>query len=257
MTDRLKGKIAVITGAAGDLGAAAAEIFLKEGAKVVLIDRDQQKLTESREYLSQFGELFSIIADVTSEKEVADYVDEVVKRWGRIDVFLNNAGILGRVAPLVEQSVKDFDLIMNINVKGVFLGLKKVLPIMIEQKSGSIINTSSVSGLMGSGGNSLYAASKHAVVGLTKTAALEAGHQSVRVNSIHPAPLDSTMMRKNEEGINSDNPSEVRERISSRIPLGRYGSTSEVAKLLLFLASDDSEFITGSQYRIDGGMGAR
>ncbi|ANU11034.1 oxidoreductase [Planococcus antarcticus DSM 14505] len=257
MSDKLKGKVAVITGAAGDLGKVAAEIFLKEGAKVALVDRDEKTLAKCAENLSHFGEVFSVIANVTSEKEVTNYIEEVLDRWGRIDIFLNNAGILGKVAPLIDQTVEDFDLIMNINVKGVFLGLKKVLPIMMQQKSGSIINTSSVSGLMGSGGNSLYAASKHAVVGLTKTAAIEAGNKSVRVNSIHPAPLDSTMMRKNEESVNSENPSEVRERIASRIPLGRYGTMSEVAKLILFLASDDSEFITGSQYRIDGGMGAR
>lgn len=257
MAGKLTGKVAVITGAAGDLGRAAAEIFLREGAKVALVDRDQYKLADCVEELEKIGDVFSFLADVTSETEVANYVDEVVRKWGKIDIFLNNAGILGKVAPLMEQTVEDFDSIMNINVKGVFLGLKNVLPVMAKQQSGSIINTSSVSGLMGSSGNSLYAATKHAVVGLTKTAALEVGNKSVRVNSIHPAPLDSAMMRKNEERINREDPQEVRNRISSRIPLGRYGSMSEVAKLILFLASDDSEFITGSQYRIDGGMGAR
>ena len=257
MSEKLLGKVAVITGAAGDLGKAVAEAFLREGAKVALVDRDQRALLKCEEALAHIGEVFGIVADVTSELEVSSYVDQVIKKWGKIDVFVNNAGILGKVAPLVEQTVEDFDAILNVNVKGVFLGLKKVMPVMIQQKSGSIINTSSVSGLMGSSGNSLYAATKHAVVGLTKTAALEAGYHSVRVNSIHPAPLDSTMMRKNEESINSDNPSEVRKVISSRIPLGRYGAMSEVAKLILFLASDDSLFITGSQYRIDGGMGAR
>lgn len=254
---KLTGKVAVITGAAGDLGKAAAELFLQEGAKVALVDWNEESLAICEAGLSGGGEIISLVADVTSETDVSKFVDEVMERWGRIDVFVNNAGILGTVAPLTKQTVEDFDSIMNINVKGVFLGLKKVLPVMYEQKSGSIINTSSVSGLMGSSGNSLYAATKHAVVGLTKTAALEAGNKSVRVNSIHPAPLDSNMMRKNEKGINSENPMAVRKIISSRIPLGRYGTMAEVAKLLLFLASDDSQFITGSQYRIDGGMGAR
>ncbi len=257
MTNRLEGKVAIITGAAGDLGKAVAEVFLKEGAKVALIDRDRQALMYCEEELSQYGEVVSLVADVTSEKEVSTYVQEVLSKWSRIDIFINNAGIIGTVASLIDQTVEDFDLIMNVNVKGVFLGLKKVLPVMIQQNAGSVINTSSISGLMGSGGNALYAATKHAVVGLTKTAALEVGSYSVRVNSIHPAPLESAMMKKNEEGINSENPEEVRKRISSRIPLGRYGTMSEVAKLMLFLASDDSKFITGSQYRIDGGMGAR
>lgn len=257
MTDKLKGKVAIITGAAGDLGKAIAELFLKEGAKVALVDRDEQALALFAKNSSSHGEVFTVHADVTSEKDVTNYVDEVMHKWGRVDIFVNNAGMLGKVAPLIEQTLEDYDTIMNLNVKGVFLGFKKVLPVMIQQNSGSIINTSSVSGLIGSSGNSLYSATKHAVVGLTKTAALEVGKHSIRVNSVHPAPLDSTMMKKNEEGINSDNPSEVRERISSRIPLGRYGDLSEVAKLILFLASDDSQFITGSQYRIDGGMGAR
>lgn len=146
---------------------------------------------------------------------------------------------------------------MNLNVRGVFLGIKYVLPVMIAQQNGSIINTSSVSGLMGSSGNSLYSAAKHAVVGLTKTAALEVAKDSVRVNSIHPAPLASNMMETIEQSINRDDPARVRQTITSRIPLGRYGQPEEVAKLVIFLASDDSRFITGSQYRIDGGMGAR
>lgn len=257
MTGKLNDKVALITGAAGELGRAAAEIFLREGAKVALVDFDKNKLAQCLEELKYLGEVFGVTADVTKEKEVVNYVEEVLSKWGRIDIFMNNAGILGKVAPLTEQTEEDFDLIMDINVKGVFLGLKKVLPVMIRQKNGSIINTSSVSGLMGSSGNSLYAASKHAVVGLTKTAALEVGDKSVRVNSIHPAPLISSMMQKNEESIDRENHLEVRKRISSRIPLGRYGTMSEVAKLILFLACDDSEFITGSQYRIDGGMGAR
>lgn len=257
VADRLKDQVAVITGAAGSLGKAAAEIFLEEGAKVALVDYDEQSLSTLVEQLSFRGEVMGIVADVTSEPAVSSYVEEVIGKWGRIDIFLNNAGVLGKVAALVDQTVEDFEMIMNINVKGVFLGLKHVMPVMIEQQSGSIINTSSVSGLMGSSRNSLYSATKHAVVGLTKTAALEVSSNSVRVNSIHPAPLDSDMMRKNEESINPDDPSEVRSRISSRIPLGRYGTMNEVAKLILFLASEDSQFITGSQYRIDGGMGAR
>lgn len=257
MANKLEGQVAVITGGAGALGRAAAFLFLQEGAKVALVDYDERSLSTYTEQLRVHGEVIGVVADVTSEKDVSHYVEEVLRKWGRIDVFLNNAGILGKVAVLVEQTVEDYEAIMNINVKGVFLGLKHVLPVMAKQQSGSIINTSSVSGLMGSSRNSLYSATKHAVVGLTKTAALEASGDSVRVNSIHPAPLDSDMMRKNEECINPDNPSEVRGRISSYIPFGRYGTMNEVAKLILFLASDDSRFISGSQYRIDGGMGAR
>lgn len=257
MAGRLEGKVAVITGGAGALGRNVAELLLHEGAKVALVDINEQALKEQVSRLETKGQVIGLTSDLSSEKDVAAYVGQVVENWGRIDVFLNNAGIIGKVAPLIEQTMEDFESMFNINVKGVFLGLKHVLPVMAAQKSGSIINTSSVSGLMGSSGNSLYSASKHAVVGLTKTAALEAARDSVRVNSIHPAPLDSEMMKKIEETLNQEDPSAVRNNISSRIPLGRYGSMEEVAKLVLFLASDDSEFITGSQYRIDGGMGAR
>lgn len=257
MAGKLEGKVAVITGGAGALGRNAAELLLREGAKVALIDINQKALDAVVESLSSKGEVLGLASNLSDEQEVALYVKQVIEKWGRIDVFLNNAGIIGKIAPLIEQTIEDFEAIININVRGVFLGLKHILPIMAAQKSGSVINTSSVSGLMGSSGNSLYSASKHAVVGLTKTAALEVAKDSVRVNSIHPAPLDSDMMKAIEEALNSDDPSAVRNNISSRIPLGRYGNMEEVAKLVLFLASDDSQFITGSQYRIDGGMGAR
>lgn len=257
MAGKLEGKVAVITGAAGALGRNTAELLLHEGAKVALVDINQGALSALVESLSTKGEVLGVVADLSDEAQVANYVDQVIQHWGRIDVFLNNAGIIGKIAPLINQTIEDFEAIMNINVRGVFLGLKHILPIMSAQKSGSIINTSSVSGLMGSSGNSLYSATKHAVVGLTKTAALEVARDSVRVNSIHPAPLDSNMMKTIEESLNVENPDAVRKNISSRIPLGRYGNMEEVAKLVLFLASDDSEFITGGQYRIDGGMGAR
>lgn len=257
MAGKLEGKVAVITGGAGALGRNTAELLLREGAKVALVDINQKALAEVVESLSSKGEVLGLASNLSDEEAVALYVKQVIEKWGRIDVFLNNAGIIGKIAPLIEQTIEDFEAIININVRGVFLGLKHILSIMAAQKSGSIINTSSVSGLMGSSGNSLYSASKHAVVGLTKTAALEVAKDSVRVNSIHPAPLDSDMMKAIEEAVNSADPSAVRNNISSRIPLGRYGNMEEVAKLVLFLASDDSQFITGSQYRIDGGMGAR
>ncbi|QMT16665.1 SDR family oxidoreductase [Planococcus maritimus] len=257
MNRKLEGKVAVITGAAGVLGTAIAEQLASEGAKVALVDLNQQALDKLLNRFDDRENLMGLIADVSEEQDVRHYVEKVVERWGRIDVFVNNAGIIGKTAFLTEQTVADFDAMMNLNVRGVFLGLKYVLPVMTAQQYGSIINTSSVSGLMGSSGNSLYSAAKHAVVGLTKTAALEVAKDSVRVNSIHPAPLVSSMMESIEQSINKEDPGRVRQTISSRIPLGRYGQAEEVAKLVEFLASDDSSFITGSQYRIDGGMGAR
>lgn len=259
MAGKLEGKVAVITGAAGALGRSTAKLLLQEGAKVALVDINEKSLATAIQSLNSKNteNVLSFVSNLSNEEEVANYVEQVIQQWGRVDVFLNNAGIIGKVAPLIEQTIEDFEAIINVNVRGVFLGLKYILPVMASQQSGSVINMSSVSGLMGSSGNSLYSASKHAVVGLTKTAALEVAKDSVRVNSIHPAPLDSEMMTVIEETLNVENPSAVRKNISSRIPLGRYGSMDEVSKLVLFLASDDSKFITGSQYRIDGGMGAR
>lgn len=257
MERKLEGKVAVITGAAGALGTALAEQLLAEGAKVALVDLNQHALDKLVHRFNDVANVMGLLANVSKEEDVKNYVQQVVEHWGSIDVFMNNAGIIGKTAPLTEQTSEDFDAMMNLNVRGVFLGMKYVLPVMIAQQNGSIINTSSVSGLMGSSGNSLYSAAKHAVVGLTKTAALEVAKDSVRVNSIHPAPLASSMMETIEQSINRDDPARVRQTITSRIPLGRYGQPEEIAKLVIFLASDDSRFITGSQYRIDGGMGAR
>ena len=180
-----------------------------------------------------------------------------VDHFGRIDIFFNNAGIEGKVAPLVEQTLEDFEKVMNVNVRGVFLGLKHVLPLMMKQGSGSIINTSSVAGLAGWPGITPYVASKHAVVGLTKNAALEAASANVRVNSIHPSPVNTRMMRTIEAGAGKGSTEDAKETISQDIPLGRYGEVSDIANLVLFLASDESTFITGCQYRVDGGIGAK
>jgi 3alpha(or 20beta)-hydroxysteroid dehydrogenase len=182
---------------------------------------------------------------------VKNYVNKAIEQFGKIDVFFNNAGIEGKVAPIMEQKVEDLDKVLSVNVRGVFLGLKYVLAIMTKQGYGSVINTSSVAGLDGSPGVSPYIASKHAVVGLTKAAAIEVASANVRVNSIHPSPVNTRMMGSLEEGLGAE-----QEVISKTIPLGRYGESSDNANLVLFLASDESSFITGVQYRVDGGMGA-
>lgn len=248
---RLAGKVTVITGGAGGIGKITAEKFLKEGAKVVIVDLMQDALDKAKSELEGHGEIIAIKADVTNASEVEGYVNKAIEHFGRIDVFFNNAGIEGKVAPLVDQTVEDFDQVLSVNVRGVFLGLKYVLPHLIQQGSGSVINTSSVAGLDGSPGVAPYIASKHAVVGLTKTAAIEVAGSNVRVNSIHPSPVNTRMMRSLESGMKVDEHT-----LAKTIPLGRYGEASDIANLVLFLASDESTFITGAQYRIDGGMGA-
>lgn len=254
---RLENKVAIITGGAGGIGQKTGETFLKEGAKVVLVDMNEDLLNQTKLNLKHYGEVMTIKADVSNENDVKNYVNKTVETFGRIDIFFNNAGIEGKVAPIVDQEIEDFDKVFKVNVNGVFLGLKHVLPIMSRQRSGSIINTSSDAGLSGDPGIGPYAASKHAVVGLTKTAALEVASDNVRVNSIHPTSVNTRMMRSIESGMNPVNDSKAKEFLTSEIPLGRYGETYEISNLVLFLASDESSFISGSQYRIDGAIGAR
>jgi len=254
---RFNGKVVLITGAAGGIGKETALRFLKEGAKVALVDLLEDSLESLKTELSEYGEVLTIQADVSEEEDVKNYVKTTVDHFGTIDIFFNNAGIEGKVAPLVEQKVEDFDKVISVNVRGVFLGLKHVLPILTKQGHGSVINTSSVAGLEGSPGVLPYITSKHAVVGMTKTAAIEVASNNVRVNSIHPSPVNTRMMRSLEAGFNPDDAEGAKEELTKSIPLGRYGEPSDIAKLVLFLASDDSEFITGAQYRIDGGMGAQ
>lgn len=253
---RLQGKVAIITGGSGGIGRHTAGVMLDEGASVVLVDLDERALGEAGQALSGKGEVLVVQADVTREEDVQRYVAATLERFGRIDVFFNNAGIEGKVAPLVEQHTADFDKVIAVNVRGVFLGMKHVLPVMMAAKAGSVINTSSVAGLSGSAGLSPYVTSKHAVVGMTKCAAIEAAAANVRVNSVHPSPVNTRMMRSLEAGINPQDAGAAKNALEKSIPLGRYGESDDVARLVLFLASDESAFITGAQYRIDGGMGA-
>lgn len=254
---RLKGKTAIITGGANGIGKVTAEKFLKEGARVTIVDMDQQALDETKSELEKHGEIISIEANVTEEADVKKYVDQTVDKFGTIDIFFNNAGIEGKVAPLPEQTLEDFQKVLNVNVQGAFLGLKYVMPVMAKQESGSIINTSSVAGFIGSPGVAPYVTSKHAVIGLTKTAALEVADSNVRVNSIHPSPVNTRMMRSLEKGFNPDDAEGARTQQEEAIPMQRYGESEDIANLVLFLASDESSFISGSQYRIDGGMAAK
>lgn len=254
---RLSGKIAVVTGGAGGIGKETAKLFLKEGAKVVLVDLIETMLDDTLQELAEHGDVIAVQADVSKEADVIKYVETAVKQYGTIDVFFNNAGIEGKVAPLIEQTVEDFDKVMAVNVRGVFLGLKHVLPIMIKQKSGSIINTSSMVGIRGGTDIAPYVTSKSAVIGLTKAAAAEVAAMNVRVNSIHPAPVNTRLIRALEEGHCPGDSESYKEKLLSAIPLGRYAEPIEIAKLVLFLASDDSSYITGSQYQIDGGIGAK
>ena len=251
MAKRFENKVVLITGGSGDIGKTTAELFLKEGAKVAIVGTNDDKLARVKEEL---GNVLTIKADVNNEEDVKNYVNRTVEEYGKIDIFFNNAGTEGKMAPIIEQNIDDVRRVMDINIMGVFMGLKYVIPIMQKQGSGSIINTSSDAGLSGSPGLAPYVASKHAVVGLTKTAALEVAGDNIRVNSIHPTNVEGRMMESIEAGLNPDDPKSIKDEWTNAIPMGRYATLEEVAKLVLFLASDDASFITGAQYVIDGGI---
>lgn len=254
----LKDKVAIITGGSGGIGVATAKLFAEEGAKVVLVDLNAQALDEAAKELQLDPEQYLLVAaDVSKEENVANYVKQTMDKFGRIDVLFNNAGIEGQSAPIAEQTAENLDNVLNVNIKGVFFGMKHVLPIMIEQKTGSIINTSSIAGWIGFPGISPYVASKHAVIGLTKNAALEYAQTGVRINAISPAPIETRMMRSVEAGQNPEKAEEMRKAYTEAIPMKRYGEPEEVAELALFLASDRSSYITGTTILIDGGYVAQ
>lgn len=253
---RLEGKVAIITGGSGEIGKDTAALFLQEGAKVVLVDLRSDALEAVKAELKGGDNLIVIKADVSREADVIAYVQAAVAKFGHIDIFFNNAGIEGKAGALVDQKVEDFDKVISVNVRGVFMGMKYVLAEMLKRKSGSIINMSSVAGLNGSPNLSPYITSKHAVVGMTKAAAIEVAPLGVRINSVHPSPVNTRMMRSIEEGFAPGAAQQVKESIEHAIPMRRYGEVRDISNVVLFLASDESSFVTGAQYRIDGGMGA-
>ncbi|HAB26888.1 MAG: oxidoreductase [Xanthomarina sp.] len=250
---RLENKVAIITGGAGSIGKTTAKLFLEQGAKVFLVDLDEDSLKKVVDELGSKNLKYSA-ADVTKPEDVKRYVTEAVNAFGTIDVFFNNAGIEGVVKPTVDYPEEVFDKVLAVNVKGVFLGNKYVLPNM--NNGGSIILTSSVAGIAGSLNVTAYIASKHAVVGMMRNLALEVAPRNIRVNTINPSPVDNRMMRSLEAGYNPDDAAGMKKAFENSIPLGRYADPIEIAQLVQFLASDESKFITGTTQVIDGGMNA-
>jgi NAD(P)-dependent dehydrogenase (short-subunit alcohol dehydrogenase family) len=258
MSDRIRldGKVAVVTGAAGVIGSATLRLLAERGARIVAVDRREQDLQAAIKGLPASAQAIAITADVTSEDEVADYVRATVDKFGAIDVFYNNAGIEGDIAPITKYSLAAFRRVLDVNVVGVFLGMKHVLPVMLKQNKGSIINTASIAGLIGSPDVAVYSASKHAVIGLTRSAALECATTGVRVNCVCPGLIDSRMLSAIIEGRNPGNAPVPNERIVERIPARRLGHASEVASVVAFLASDEASYVSGSAYTVDGGRTA-
>lgn len=244
---RLDGKVAIITGASRGIGAAAARLFAMEGAQLVLADILAGPLGE----LASAVDARAVVTDVTDEVSVAALVAGTLEAYGRIDIAVLNAGIAGERKPLTESSTEVFDRVMAVNVKGVWLGLKHVMKAM-DGSGGSIVVMSSASGIRSTPNTAAYTASKHAAVGLMRAAAMEGAARNIRVNSVNPSTIDTPMVRELATGVDVDRNTVM----AQNIPLGRLGSADEVARMILFLASDESSFCTGGVYMIDGGVSA-
>lgn len=253
---RFENKVAVITGGARGIGLAAGKLFAQEGARVLLVDLQEDAL---REAVASIGDerVSYHVADVTHPEQVQAYVATALKRYSRIDCFLNNAGVEGVVAPIVDCPVETFDQVMAVNVRGVWLGLKYVIPAMLAGGGGSIVITSSLAGLKGTPNISPYITSKHAVVGMMRSVSQEYAKQGIRINTVNPAPIETRMMRALEQGFAPGQAAAARQQLSLMMPMGRYGQPEEVAKLMAFLCSEEASYCTGGTYSVDGGASAQ
>jgi len=250
---RLRDRVVVITGAAAGIGLAAVRQCVGEGARVAAVDIDKQGL---QAMASEFGEaVLTIAADVADINAAERYVGAALSHFGRLDIAMLNAGMAGKVSPIHKVTVEDFDRIMNVNVRSVWSGLAALFPVM-KAAGGSIVVTSSTGGVVGAPMVAPYIASKHAVIGLVKSAAIEGARFRIRVNAVAPAPIDTAMMAHINEGLGAGDVARSRERTVAHIPLQRYGTAEEVAKVMTFLGSDDASYVTGSVYLLDGGMTA-
>jgi 3alpha(or 20beta)-hydroxysteroid dehydrogenase len=245
---RLQEKVALITGAAGGIGAAIATGFVREGAQVLLSDADAERAQRLAEQLG--GGAVALEHDVRSEREWERVTASALQAHGRIDVLVNNAGVF-LAAPLAETSLPDFQRVLDVNVNGVFLGMRAVAATMSERRAGSIINLSSIAGLGGSPYMTAYAASKWAVRGMSKVVAKELARFGVRVNSLHPGQIDTDMNTRQRERT-----PELIDKLIRGIPLRRIGTPDEVAHAAVYLASDESVYVTGSELALDGGVSA-
>ena len=256
MTDRIRldGRVAVVTGAAGVIGTATIHLLAERGARIVAVDRKEQDLAAAIADLPASAQALAVAADVTQEDEVAEYVRASVDKFGTIDAFYNNAGIEGDIKPIPQYSLESFRRVLDVNVVGVFLGMKHVLPVMLKQNKGSIINTASIAGIMGSPHIAVYSASKHAVIGLTKSVATECAGTAVRINCVCPGLIESRMLGAIFEGRYGSTATPPR--ALERVPARRLGQADEVASIVAFLASDDASYVSGSAYTVDGGRTA-
>lgn len=250
---KMEGKVCIVTGGAGSIGLASASLLLSEGAKVMLVDRDGGKLDQAKECLGASpGGVGAIEADVSKAQDTQRYINETAARWGKIDVLFSHAGISGVITPITEYPEEVFDEVMAVNIKGSFLACKYVIPRMND--GGSIIITSSIMGVTADPGVCAYVTSKHALIGLMRTVAKEAAPRRIRVNILAPGPIDDPFQAEIEKKLTEIVGQDGTEFLNGMIPLRRHGKTEELARFVLFLASEESSFSTGSVFMADGGM---
>lgn len=244
--DRFTGKAVLITGAASGIGRAAAVAFAAEGARVAILDRSEEALQETAEAVKAAGgEMLSIACDVSAPDQVEAAVARTVETFGRLDIAFNNAGVENKAASVHEIELAEWDRILGINLRGVFVCMKHELAQMVEQGGGVVINTSSGAGIRGVAGGAAYAASKHAIIGLTRSAALDYAKQNIRVNAVLPGNVETPMMDRFTGG-------DIQKAIDLE-PVGRLGKPEEIAEAVLWMASDLGRFVTGAATVVDGG----
>lgn len=247
----LGNKTCIITGGAGSLGLATAKLFLAEGANVALVDLSMQALEQAAETLPG-DRILLIAADVSRTLDAESYISQTVERFGPIDVLFSNAGNFGTVAPIEDYPEDIFDRVQQVHVKGAFLAAKYAVPKMRD--GGSIVITSSVAGMRGDPGVYAYITAKHAQIGLMRCLAKELAPRKIRVNTIHPGPIDNGFQLNVEQGLGEAIGGDGTAFFNAMIPLGRHGTAEEVARSVLYLASDQSSFVTGTTLMVDGGM---
>lgn len=249
----VEGKVCIITGGAGSIGLASASLLLKEGARVMLVGRSEENLARAAKILNVSTDFLGTMkANVADTQETQKYIRQTVAKWGKIDVLFSHAGISGVVKPITVYPEEVFDAVMAINIRGSFLACKYGLPQMND--GGSIIITSSIMGVTADPGVCAYAVSKHALIGLMRTVAKEAAPRKIRVNILAPGPIDNSFQTKIEERLTEVVGEDGTQFLNRIIPLGRHGRAEEIARSVLFLASDQSSFSTGSVFMADGGM---
>ena len=245
------GKNIIVTGATGDLGAAITRRLIAQGANVLAVASDKDALARLITEVSGPGALQTFVADVSDSEQVQGYAARAFELWGKVDGFVNNAGIQTPVRPIVEFPEEDFDRVIGTNLRGVWLGLKYQIRHMLSRDgAGAIVNTSSTAGVTGIAHIALYTASKHAIVGLTKAAALELARSKIRVNAVAPGPVQTGLLSRMLDGKVS------LDEVAERVPMGRISQPEEIAEAILWLASDSASYVTGHTLIVDGGLTA-